>query len=65
MFHPKHVLFSLKNVKKIMNFKSIMWFIKAISYFMLLQSLNNNNSISDNLLRKLKNLTVPLSSMLQ
>ena len=65
MFHPKHVLFSLKNVKKIMNFKSIMWFIKAISYFILLQSLNNNNSISDNLLRKLKNLTVPLSSMLQ
>ena len=65
MFHPKHVLFSLKNVKKIMNFKSIMWFIKAISYFMLLQSLNNNNSISDNLLRKLKNLTFPLSSMLQ
>ena len=65
MFHPKHVLFSLKNVKKIMNFKSIMWFIKAISYFMLLQSLNNNNSISDNFLRKLKNLTVPLSSMLQ
>ena len=27
-----------------MNFKSIMWFIKAISYFVPLQRLNNNNN---------------------
>ena len=28
IFHPKPVLFSLKNKK--MNFKSVVWFIKAI-----------------------------------
>ena len=33
MFHPKHVW--LNN----MNFKNIVWFIKAISYFVLLRSL--------------------------
>ena len=32
MFHPKHVW--LNN----MNFKNIVWFIKAISYFVLLRS---------------------------
>ena len=39
MFHPKHVLPSLKNIGK-MNFKSIVWFMRAISYFVLLRSLN-------------------------
>ena len=33
MLHPKHVLFSLKNIYKKMNFKSIMWFIKALSFY--------------------------------
>ena len=33
MFHPKHVL-----IKK-MNFKKIFWFIKAISYFVLLRKI--------------------------
>ena len=32
MFHPKHVLSSLKNIGK-MNFKSIEWFIKAINIY--------------------------------
>ena len=32
MFHPKHVLSSLKNIGK-MNFKSIVWFIKAINMY--------------------------------
>ena len=32
MFHPKHVLSSLKNIGKI-NFKSIVWFIKAINMY--------------------------------
>ena len=27
-----------------MNFKNIVWFIKAISYFVLLRSLGNNNN---------------------
>ena len=35
MFHPKHVW--LNN----MNFKNIVWFIKAISYFVLLRGLGN------------------------
>ena len=41
MVHPKHVW--LNN----MNFKNIVWFIKAISYFVLLRSLGNmyNNII--------------------
>ena len=39
MFHLKHVLFLLKNIRK-MTFKSIVWFIKVITYFMLLQRLN-------------------------
>ena len=32
MFHPKHALSSLKNIGK-MNFKSIVWFIKAINIY--------------------------------
>ena len=31
-----------------MNFKNIVWFIKAISYFVLLRSLNNNNNNNNN-----------------
>ena len=31
-----------------MNFKNIVWFIKAIFYFVLLRSLNNNNNDNDN-----------------
>ena len=42
MFHLKHVLFLLKNIRK-MTFKSIVWFIKVITYFMLIQSLENKN----------------------
>ena len=30
-----------------MNFKNIAWFIKAISYFVLLRSLGNNNNNND------------------
>ena len=39
MFDPKRVLPSLKNIGK-MNFKSIVWFMRAISYFVLLRSLD-------------------------
>ena len=50
--HPSSVssqtcFVSSKTIKK-MNFKSIMWFIKAISYFVLLQRLNNNNNNNNN-----------------
>ena len=31
-----------------MNFKNIVWFIKAISYFVLLRSLGNNNNNNNN-----------------
>ena len=31
-----------------MNFKNIVWFIKAISYFVLLRSLGNNNKSNNN-----------------
>ena len=39
MFDPKHVLPSLKNIGE-MNFKSIVCFMRAISYFVLLRSLD-------------------------
>ena len=31
-----------------MNFKNIVWFIKAISYFVLLRSLKNDNNNNNN-----------------
>ena len=37
----------IKNVGK-MNFKSIVWLIKATFYFLLLRSLNNDNNKNSN-----------------
>ena len=47
-FIPNMFCFHQKLKKKKINFKSIMWFIKAISYFVLLQRLNNNNNNNNN-----------------
>ena len=42
MFHSKHVL-----IKKNMNFKNIVWFIKVISFFVLLRGLHDNDDDDD------------------